>query len=47
VEGGLEMILSGTGHSAWGRFVIKGRVRAWDGLASIVKEYTVSQPQHG
>lgn len=46
-EAGLEMILSGTGHSAWGRFVIKGRVRAWDGLASIVKEYTVSQPQHG
>ncbi|EIW68667.1 hypothetical protein TREMEDRAFT_32015 [Tremella mesenterica DSM 1558] len=36
---GLEMILTGTGHSAWGRFVLRGRVRAWDGMASLVKEY--------
>ncbi|KAK8846672.1 hypothetical protein IAR55_005759 [Kwoniella newhampshirensis] len=36
---GLEMILTGTGHSAWGRFILKGRVRAWDGMASLVKEY--------
>ena len=38
-ESGLEMILTGVGHSAWGRFILKGRVRAWDGLASLVKEY--------
>jgi hypothetical protein len=39
---GLEMILTGTGHSAWGRFILKGKVRAWDGMASLVKEYAVS-----
>jgi len=40
-EAGLEMILTGVGHSAWGRFILKGKVRAWDGLASLVKEYAV------
>lgn len=39
---GLEVLLTGTGHSAWGRFVLKGRVRAWDGMATLVKEYAVS-----
>ncbi|WWD00214.1 hypothetical protein V866_007123 [Kwoniella sp. B9012] len=38
-EAGLEMLLSGTGHSAWGKFILKGRVRNWDGMASLVKEY--------
>lgn len=38
-EVGLEMLLTGTGHSAWGRFLLKGRVRHWDGLATLVKEY--------
>nr|XP_018265834.1 uncharacterized protein I303_02208 [Kwoniella dejecticola CBS 10117]OBR87992.1 hypothetical protein I303_02208 [Kwoniella dejecticola CBS 10117] len=38
-ESGLEMLLSGTGHSAWGKFILKGRVRSWDGMASLVKEY--------
>jgi len=41
-EAGLEMILTGVGHSAWGRFILKGKVRAWDGMASLVKEYAVS-----
>ena len=41
-EAGLETILTGVGHSAWGRFVLKGKVRAWDGMASLVKEYAVS-----
>jgi hypothetical protein len=41
-EVGLEMLLTGTGHSAWGRFLLKGRVRYWDGLATCVKEYAVS-----
>ena len=40
-EAGLEILLTGTGHSAWGRFILKGRVRAWDGMASLVKEYAV------
>jgi predicted RNA-binding Zn ribbon-like protein len=47
-EEGLEMLLTGTGHSAWGRFILKGRVRAWDGMATLVKEYAVSSSaRHG
>ncbi|WRT65111.1 uncharacterized protein IL334_002053 [Kwoniella shivajii] len=38
-ESGLELLLTGTGHSAWGKFILKGRVRSWDGMASLVKEY--------
>ncbi|WVO15750.1 hypothetical protein L204_103412 [Cryptococcus depauperatus] len=38
-KAGLELLLTGTGHSAWGNFILKGRVRAWDGMASLVKEY--------
>ncbi|CAD6965358.1 unnamed protein product [Tilletia laevis] len=34
-----EIAISGVGHSAWGHFVLKGRVRSWDGLVSLVKEY--------
>ncbi|KAI9635571.1 uncharacterized protein MKK02DRAFT_44260 [Dioszegia hungarica] len=39
-ESGLELLLTGTGHSAWGSFILRGRVRAWDGMASMVKEYS-------
>ena len=47
-EEGLEVLLTGTGHSAWGRFILKGRVRVWDGMATLVKEYAVSpDPQVG
>lgn len=28
------------GHSAWGQFLLKGRVRSYDGMFSITKEYT-------
>lgn len=41
-KGGVEVLLTGTGHSAWGRFILKGRVRIWDGMATLVKEYAVS-----
>ncbi|PWN35917.1 uncharacterized protein FA14DRAFT_146006 [Meira miltonrushii] len=34
-----EILISGTGHSAWGRFILRGRVRSWDGMVSITKEY--------
>ncbi|SJX60285.1 uncharacterized protein SRS1_11599 [Sporisorium reilianum f. sp. reilianum] len=34
-----EILLSGTGHSAWGRFVVRGRVRTWDGMLIMTKEY--------
>ncbi|GAA5866018.1 hypothetical protein JCM8547_002916 [Rhodosporidiobolus lusitaniae] len=39
-DGEYEILLSGTGHSAWGQFVLRGRVRPWDGMFTIVKEYT-------
>lgn len=39
-DGNYEILLSGTGHSAWGQFVLQGRVRSWDGLFSLTKEYT-------
>ncbi|BGP30196.1 hypothetical protein JCM10296v2_001948 [Rhodotorula toruloides] len=39
-EGDYEILLTGTGHSAWGQFILKGRVRTWDGMFSIIKEYT-------
>jgi hypothetical protein len=38
-----EIILSGSGKSMWGNFRIIGRVRAWDGLVVISKEYIVSR----
>jgi hypothetical protein len=28
------------GHSAWGQFVLQGRVRAWDGMFNLSKHYT-------
>ncbi|UZJ55030.1 hypothetical protein CBS101457_004350 [Exobasidium rhododendri] len=34
-----EILLSGTGHSAWGRFTLRGRVRSWDGMLTMTKEY--------
>ncbi|KAE8228866.1 hypothetical protein CF326_g6184 [Tilletia indica] len=34
-----EIAISGVGHSAWGHFVLRGHVRSWDGLVSLVKEY--------
>ncbi|CAO1624611.1 unnamed protein product [Jaminaea pallidilutea] len=34
-----EMLISGIGHSAWGRFALRGRVRAWDGMLILCKEY--------
>ncbi|KAJ9112621.1 hypothetical protein QFC19_000641 [Naganishia cerealis] len=37
----LELMLVGTGHSAWGEFLLRGRVRLWDGMVTLVKEYSV------
>lgn len=36
----LELYIGGTGHSAFGEFVLRGRVRLWDGMISLVKEYS-------
>ena len=35
-------MVTGTGHSAWGRFYVSGRVRVWDGMILLMKEYYVS-----
>ncbi|KAG0144924.1 hypothetical protein CROQUDRAFT_94492 [Cronartium quercuum f. sp. fusiforme G11] len=34
-----ELQIYGTGHSAWGKCLLKGRVRAWDGLLTLLKNY--------
>ncbi|KAL7412146.1 hypothetical protein BDY24DRAFT_393396 [Mrakia frigida] len=39
LEERLEIIVTGTGHSAWGRFYVSGRVRCWDGMILLMKEY--------
>lgn len=42
LEERLEIIVTGQGHSAWGRFYVSGRVRCWDGMMCLMKEYYVS-----
>ncbi|WFD31351.1 hypothetical protein MSPP1_002386 [Malassezia sp. CBS 17886] len=39
LPGSHELLLSGTGHSAWGSFHVRGRVRIWDGLVVLLKQY--------
>jgi hypothetical protein len=43
LDTGLSLLVTGVGHSAWGRFIISGHVRVWDGLLYLVKEYTPDQ----
>ncbi|TIA91701.1 hypothetical protein E3P81_01844, partial [Wallemia ichthyophaga] len=40
IDDGKEIHLNGLGHSAWGRFKLRGKVRAWDGMFMLCKEYT-------
>lgn len=42
-DSGLSLLVTGVGHSAWGRFIISGHVRVWDGLVYLVKEYAPYQ----
>lgn len=37
-----ELMIYGTGRSNWGSFRFRGRVRAFDGLLTLLKEYAVS-----
>lgn len=41
VHGGedVELQLHGVGHSAWGKCVLRGRVRRWDGMMTLLKKY--------
>jgi hypothetical protein len=41
------LIVSRQGHSAWGEFLLRGRVRLWDGMVTLVKEYSVRLPELG
>ncbi|KZV85313.1 hypothetical protein EXIGLDRAFT_681951 [Exidia glandulosa HHB12029] len=34
-----DVIVMGEGHSSWGRFTLRGRVRPADGLVTLVKQY--------
>jgi len=34
-----DILITGSGHSSWGPFTLTGRVRQWDGMISMVKEY--------
>ncbi|KAH9813146.1 hypothetical protein DFH28DRAFT_976485 [Melampsora americana] len=38
-NGRYELQIHGTGHSAWGKCKLKGRVRAWDGMLTLLKNY--------
>lgn len=38
-----DILILGDGHSAWGSFTLTGRIRAYDGLVTMVKEYTVRE----
>ncbi|CAE6407458.1 unnamed protein product [Rhizoctonia solani] len=35
----LDTLITGEGHSSWGSFRLRGRVRAWDGMIILVKDY--------
>ncbi|KAJ1300685.1 hypothetical protein OPQ81_002332 [Rhizoctonia solani] len=35
----LDTLITGEGHSSWGSFKLRGRIRAWDGMIIIVKDY--------
>jgi hypothetical protein len=39
-----ELMIYGTGRSNWGSFKFRGRVRAFDGLVTLLKEYAVRTP---
>ncbi|KAI5476237.1 hypothetical protein MNV49_007937 [Pseudohyphozyma bogoriensis] len=38
-DGDYEILLTGSGHSAWGQFVLKGRIRSYDGMFTVTKDY--------
>lgn len=40
-----ELQIHGAGHSSWGHFKVKGRVRAWDGMVTFLKIYDTGR--HG
>ncbi|EJD54736.1 hypothetical protein AURDEDRAFT_179818 [Auricularia subglabra TFB-10046 SS5] len=43
-EAGQDILLIGEGHSSWGRFNLRGRVRQCDGFITLVKQYVSGGP---
>ncbi|KAG8740707.1 hypothetical protein FRC10_003957 [Ceratobasidium sp. 414] len=39
VETITDTLITGEGHSNWGQFHLKGRIRHWDGMITLVKDY--------
>ncbi|QRV85400.1 mitochondrial 2-oxodicarboxylate carrier [Ceratobasidium sp. AG-Ba] len=39
VETITDTIITGEGHSSWGQFHLRGRIRHWDGMITLVKDY--------
>ncbi|KAF8707625.1 mitochondrial carrier family, partial [Rhizoctonia solani] len=35
----LDTLITGEGHSSWGSFKLRGRIRAWDGMIILIKDY--------
>jgi len=42
-----DILIIGEGHSAWGQFSLRGRIRPLDGLISLIKEYVDNDPGRG
>ncbi|KNF02072.1 hypothetical protein PSTG_04570 [Puccinia striiformis f. sp. tritici PST-78] len=40
-----ELQIHGAGHSSWGHFKVKGRIRSWDGMVTFLKIYDTGR--HG
>ncbi|KAG8720634.1 hypothetical protein FRC08_018629 [Ceratobasidium sp. 394] len=39
VETITDTLITGEGHSNWGQFYLRGRIRHWDGMITLVKDY--------
>ncbi|KAG9098013.1 hypothetical protein FRC06_006918 [Ceratobasidium sp. 370] len=39
VETITDTLITGEGHSNWGEFHLRGRIRHWDGMITVVKDY--------
>ncbi|KAG9086100.1 hypothetical protein FS749_003904 [Ceratobasidium sp. UAMH 11750] len=45
VETITDTLITGEGHSNWGQFYLRGRIRHWDGMITLVKDYAGSNTQ--
>ncbi|KAF8596940.1 hypothetical protein BDV93DRAFT_562807 [Ceratobasidium sp. AG-I] len=40
-----DTLITGEGHSSWGKFRLRGRIRPWDGMITLVKDYAGPQTE--